>query len=92
MKNWRYALSLIGLQRINITKLKNLTCLAFRKAQKEVSNRWARKYKEDYMTFSLNIPQDFNIESEEEIEEDKNKANQIVIENVDFSELPGFLE
>jgi hypothetical protein len=93
MKNWRYTLSLIGFQRIKISKLKNLTCMVFRKSLKEVSTRWAKKYKEDYMLFALNIPQDFNNEIDLNANTDLNDIqNKLVIENIDFGELPGFFE
>ncbi|KXJ84079.1 hypothetical protein RP20_CCG021900 [Aedes albopictus] len=61
MKNWRFTLGLMGFTRIKIEKLEHVTCMVFRKSIfKEVSERWCRIHKEDYMTPVLNIPQDFN--------------------------------
>ncbi|CRL08573.1 CLUMA_CG021382, isoform A [Clunio marinus] len=59
IKNWRWTLAVMGFQRIKFEKLKNLTCMVFRKSLKpEIPLRWANNNKEDYMEFKLEIPQD----------------------------------
>jgi len=61
MKNWRYTLALMGFSRIKYEKLIHITCMVFRKSLfKDVTLRWAKIHKEDYMTNDLFIPQDFN--------------------------------
>lgn len=61
MKTWRYAMAQMGFQRMKIEKLDHITCMAFRKClDPEVSRRWARMHKEDYMDYKIEIPQDFN--------------------------------
>lgn len=70
VKNWRYALSLMGFNRIRIEKLEHLTCMVFRKAiNVVVAHRWARIHKEDYMTNAIHIPQDFTTDENENAEE-----------------------
>ncbi|XP_062551565.1 S-adenosylmethionine sensor upstream of mTORC1 [Armigeres subalbatus] len=60
MKNWRFTFGLMGFTRIKIEKLEHVTCMVFRKSLfKEISERWCRIHKEDYMEPLLNIPQDF---------------------------------
>lgn len=59
IKNWRWTLAKIGFQRIKVEKLRNLTCMAFRKTTAiEIPRRWANSYRESYMEFCLEIPQD----------------------------------
>lgn len=61
MKTWRYALAQLGFGRIKIDKLEHITCMVFRKClDAEVSRRWARMHKEEYMEYKLEIPQDSN--------------------------------
>lgn len=61
LKNWRWTLAQIGFQRIKVEKLKNLSCMAFRKCLlPAVSKRWANSHREAYMQFKLEIPQDKN--------------------------------
>lgn len=83
IKNWRWTLAKIGLQRVKVEKLKNLTCMAFRKCLNlEVSRRWADQHYEDHMKFKLEIPQDQN----------KYEVNEDAVEEFDvdvMSELPG---
>ena len=79
MKTWRYALALMGFQRIKIEKLQHITCIVFRQAlSPEVAKRWARMHKEDYMNYKIEIPQDFNDEdeSDEEDSTDQTGADQ----------------
>ncbi|XP_021701485.1 probable methyltransferase BMT2 homolog [Aedes aegypti] len=64
MKNWRFTFGLMGFTRIKIEKLEHVTCMVFRKSIfKEVSERWCRIHKEDYMEPVLNIPQDFKTDT-----------------------------
>lgn len=59
IKNWRWTLAKIGFQRVKVEKLKNLTCMAFRKGLSiEIPQRWAENHKEAHMEFKLEIPQD----------------------------------
>ena len=59
IKNWRWTLSKLGFQRIRLAKLKNLTCMAFRKSlAPELTRNWAENHREPYMEFKLEIPQD----------------------------------
>lgn len=59
IKNWRWTLAKIGFQRVKIEKLKNLTCMSFRKSlDPKVPQNWANSHKESYMDFKLEIPQD----------------------------------
>lgn len=61
MKTWRYALALMGFGRIKYEKLEHITCMVFRKCfDAEVSRRWARLHKENYMDYKIEIPQDNN--------------------------------
>lgn len=64
LKNWRWTLAQIGFQRIKVEKLKNLSCMAFRKSlSSSVAKRWADTHKEAYMEFKLEIPQDKHTQS-----------------------------
>lgn len=64
VKNWRFTFGLMGFTRIKIEKLEHVTCMVFRKSIfKEVSERWCRIHKEDYMEPVLNIPQDFKTDT-----------------------------
>lgn len=66
VKNWRYALSLMGFSRTRIEKLEHLTCMVFRKAvNAALAHRWARTHKEEYMTNAIHIPQDFTAAARE---------------------------
>lgn len=60
IKYWRWTLAQIGFQRVKWTKLKNLTCLAFRKSiHPEIPLQWSRHHQESYMTkLQIEIPQD----------------------------------
>lgn len=59
IKNWRWTLAKIGFQRIKIEKLRNLTCMAFRKSLTPmISRTWADTHKDPYMEFRIEIPQD----------------------------------
>lgn len=59
IKNWRWTLAKIGFQRVKVEKLKNLTCMSFRKSLDPlIPRRWAESHKEPYMEFKLEIPQD----------------------------------
>lgn len=59
IKNWRWTLAKIGFQRVKVEKLKNLTCMAFRKGLSiEIPQIWAENHKEANMEFKLEIPQD----------------------------------
>lgn len=59
IKNWRWTLAKMGLQRIKLEKLKNLTCMSFRKClDATITRRWADEHKDVYMEFRLEIPQD----------------------------------
>lgn len=61
MKNWRYTLALIGFNRIKYEKLDHIHCMVFRKAfDAEITRRWARIYKEDYMEKKIEIPQELH--------------------------------
>lgn len=72
IKNWRWTLAKIGFQRVKIEKLKNLTCMSFRKSlHVAIPRHWANSHKESYMEFKLEIPQDrgkkkASVESDEE--------------------------
>ncbi|XP_054740735.1 S-adenosylmethionine sensor upstream of mTORC1 [Anastrepha obliqua] len=59
MKNWRYALGTLGFYRICFEKLPHITCMVFRKTlNPAVARIWADLHREDYMTTTINIPQD----------------------------------
>lgn len=59
IKNWQWTLAKIGFQRVKVEKLKNLTCMTFRKGlTTEIPQRWAESHKEAYIEFKLEIPQD----------------------------------
>ncbi|XP_017483364.1 PREDICTED: probable methyltransferase BTM2 homolog [Rhagoletis zephyria] len=59
MKNWRYTLGTLGFYRICFEKLPHITCMVFRKSvNPAVALRWAELHREDYMTTTINIPQD----------------------------------
>lgn len=59
IKNWRWTLAKIGFQRVKLEKLKNLTCMSFRKnLDPMIPRRWAEHHREPYMEFKLEIPQD----------------------------------
>ncbi|XP_053962697.1 S-adenosylmethionine sensor upstream of mTORC1 [Anastrepha ludens] len=59
MKNWRYALGTLGFYRICFEKLPHITCMVFRKTlNPSVARVWAELHREDYMTATINIPQD----------------------------------
>lgn len=61
MKTWRYALAQLGLGRIKIEKLEHITCMVFRKClDPEISRRWGRMHKEEYMEYKMEIPQDLS--------------------------------
>lgn len=79
MKNWRHTISQLGFNRIMFEKMEHVTCMIFRKCiHKSVSERWAKLHKEAGMTenLSLNIPQDFNDDMEEQLEE-RSEADKI---------------
>ncbi|XP_039955036.1 S-adenosylmethionine sensor upstream of mTORC1 [Bactrocera tryoni] len=59
MKNWRYTLGTLGFYRICFEKLAHITCMVFRKSLiPAVAQRWAELHREDYMSKTINIPQD----------------------------------
>ncbi|XP_004522715.1 probable methyltransferase BMT2 homolog [Ceratitis capitata] len=59
MKNWRYTLGTLGFFRIYFEKLPHITCMVFRKTiVPAVAQQWAALHREDYMTNTINIPQD----------------------------------
>lgn len=60
IKHWRWTLEHFGFHRIKLTKLRNLTCMAFRKSlHPEICMKWAETHKESYMTkLKIEIPQD----------------------------------
>lgn len=59
MKNWRYTLALMGFSRIKYEKLEHISCMVFRKSlNPDITKRWARIYKEEYMEEKIEIPQD----------------------------------
>lgn len=67
IKNWKWTLAMMGFRRIKVEKLKNLTCMVFRKSLcSHISIRWAEQYKEDYMEYKLEIPQDRKLIMDEE--------------------------
>ncbi|XP_060805899.1 S-adenosylmethionine sensor upstream of mTORC1 isoform X2 [Amyelois transitella] len=86
MKCWRYALACMGFTRIKYEKFKHMHCMAFRKAlNKDTAVRWATLYKEPYMEYAMNIPQDFQKENED------TKVvllNDVQPSHCDFTELP----
>lgn len=60
MKCWRYTLALIGFKRIKYEKSRFMHCMAFRKSlHKDLATRWANLYKEPYMQYAINIPQEY---------------------------------
>lgn len=92
IKCWKWTLAMLGFRRIKVEKLKNLSCMVFRKSlSKDISVRWAEKYKEDYMEFKLAIPQDRNLKdegSDEEIIEETNDNRYKYEPHVMNSEMP----
>lgn len=64
VKHWRWTLASIGFRRVKLTKLKNLTCMAFRKSlSASIGVKWAATHRENYMTeLKIEIPQDTNKE------------------------------
>ncbi|XP_053615717.1 S-adenosylmethionine sensor upstream of mTORC1 [Plodia interpunctella] len=85
MKCWRYTLACIGFTRIKYEKLKHMHCMAFRKAMnKDTAVRWATLCKEPYMTYSLNIPQDFQRDKDDKLL----LAEEVEPSPDDFTELP----
>lgn len=61
LKTWRWILALMGFRRIKVEKLRNLSCLAFRKVLvKEISSKWAESHQESFMEYKFEIPQDRN--------------------------------
>lgn len=75
MKTWRYALALLGFNRVKYEKLEHISCMVFRKClNDEVSRRWARIHKEPYMDFKIEIPQDSNDIDEIELNEEVSLA------------------
>lgn len=60
IKYWRWTLAQLGFQRVKWAKLKNLTCLAFRKSIcPEIPQQWAKEHTETFMTsLQIEIPQD----------------------------------
>lgn len=74
IKTWKYVLATMGFKRIKLEKLKNLSCMVFRKSlSKEISRRWADKCKEPFMSFKLEIPQDRKKNINEDIKHDSNE-------------------
>lgn len=85
MKNWRWTLATVGFQRIKIEKLENLTCMAFRKSlDPSIPQRWAQRYKEPYMSFMLEIPQD----RKKKINADDHEHNIVEFDTDLMNELP----
>lgn len=93
MKNWRFTLGLMGFTRIKIEKLEHVTCMVFRKSIfKEVSERWCRIHKEDYMTPVLNIPQDFKNDTMSNEDDDQGEHVEKSVEDmVEIREMFGGL-
>lgn len=58
IKNWRWTLAKLGFTRVKVEKLKNLTCMAFRKSLPSIANHWADTHQEAWMKFKIEIPQD----------------------------------
>jgi 25S rRNA (adenine2142-N1)-methyltransferase len=59
IKTWKWTLAKMGLKRIKLDKLTNLSCMIFRKSlSSEVPKRWAALKREPYMEYRLDIPQD----------------------------------
>jgi 25S rRNA (adenine2142-N1)-methyltransferase len=59
IKNWRWTLAKIGFQRVKVEKLRNLTCMAFRKSlTPTIPRNWAESHREPYMEYKIEIPQD----------------------------------
>lgn len=87
MKCWRFTLACIGFNRIKYEKFKHMHCMAFRKTlDKNVATRWAKLYKEPYMEYTINIPQDYFNEETEEVE----TLARIETDVEDLHELPFF--
>lgn len=84
MKCWRYTLAHLGFNRIKYEKLRFMHCMAFRKTlSREVAARWAKLYKEPYMKYAIQIPQDTNnLLEETALDLDKNTVAE------DFKILP----
>lgn len=69
MKTWRYALALMGFNRVKYEKLEHITCMVFRKSISDnIGKRWARLHKEPYMDYKIEIPQDFTTDEMDEPE------------------------
>lgn len=69
MKTWRYALALMGFNRVKYEKLEHITCMVFRKCISDnIGKRWARLHKEPYMDYKIEIPQDFTTDEMDEPE------------------------
>lgn len=80
MKTWRYTLALMGFLRIKYEKLEHITCMVFRKCPNpDVAKRWARIYKEDYMDFKIEIPQDKIVINVADEEESRNSSDSLAI-------------
>lgn len=87
MKCWRFTLALMGFTRIKYEKLPHMHCMAFRRAlHKSTAVRWATLYKESYMDYVLNIPQDFVKEKVPKSEQ----PSEIHATSKDFMEMPFF--
>lgn len=70
LKTWRWILAQMGFRRIKVEKLRNLSCLAFRKALvKEISSKWAENHHESFMEYKFEIPQDRNQVEEQPLDE-----------------------
>ncbi|KAG7309204.1 hypothetical protein JYU34_005130 [Plutella xylostella] len=73
MKCWRYALALMGFSRIKYEKFAHMHCMTFRKSLvKDTAVRWATLHKQEYMEYSLHIPQDKDFNSPKQKTEDVN--------------------
>lgn len=84
IKCWRYALSLMGFNRIKYEKSRFMHCMAFRKSlDKKIATRWADMYKEPYMKYAIHIPQDFNSS-----DETASETVQVSYTSDDLQELP----
>ncbi|XP_041983073.1 S-adenosylmethionine sensor upstream of mTORC1 [Aricia agestis] len=84
MKCWRYSLALMGFSRIKYEKFQHMHCMAYRKSlHLNIASRWAELHQETYMSFNINIPQDFSV-LEKEITD--NTETPVSVE--DFAELP----
>ncbi|CAK1593855.1 unnamed protein product [Parnassius mnemosyne] len=89
MKCWRYTLACLGFSRIKYEKFKHMHCLAFRRSlDKEIPRRWVTLYKEPFMEFSLNIPQDFLCDGEDKNISEYSTCTNCVADMELFGELP----